>query len=223
MLTKAALALWVSLQSEPQFVLPLITSSQSPTISSSVIISDSSESSADLVAYERVTINDDIVRLQACEPNSNCVSSNYREPPNRYVSPFKIVKDPNTAFQRAVKDLQQTPPEEGNGFTVAEIIPTAKYIHLTVPGTAPSSLDDIDVVFSEGVVNVKCQARVTLPPPPFCVKKNCINGNMDQRSRVEKLGYVLGLPPSDREEMQTAKWTPIFFNSDRVPGFDDEF
>ena len=95
-------------------------------------------------------------------------------------------------------------------------------MHLTVPGTAPASVDDIELQFAEGVVNVRCEARVTLPPPPFCVKKNCINGNMDQRSRVERMGLRLGLPTSHAEAMQGAKWTPIFFNSDRVPGFDDD-
>ena len=105
---------------------------------------------------------------------------------------------------------------------MVEIQPGSKYIHLTVPGTAPSSLDDVELVFSEGAVNVRCEARVTLPPPPFCIKRNCINGNMDQRTRVEKLASVLGLPFQDRTEMAGAKWTPIFLNSDKVPGFDDD-
>ena len=214
MLAKASFALWVALQGEPQYLAMLVLAPSSPAVS---ITTDSSSGSSS------ATINNEIFRLQACEPNTNCVSSNYREPPNRYVSPFKIVRDPTAAFQRAVRDLQQSSEDGGSEFSVAEIVPNSKYIHLTVPGTSPSSLDDIGIVFSDDVVNVKCQARVTLPPPPFCVRKNCINGNMDQRSRVEKLGYLLGLPPSDREEMQAAKWTPIFFNSDRVPGFYDEY
>jgi hypothetical protein len=84
-------------------------------------------------------------------------------------------------------------------------------------------VDDIDLVFGRQgqVVDVKCEARRTLPPPPFCIKKNCINGNMDQRERVQRLGYILGLPPADQDEMAGSKWTPIFLNSDRVPGFDD--
>ena len=212
----ASLSLLAALQGEPQYLIPLLAVAPTPI---TLTTTDTSASKA-LVSYERVTINDDIVRLRACKANTNCVSSNYREPPNRYVSPYKIVTDPSAAFQRAVRDLQQ---HDGSEFSVAEIIPSVKYIHLTVPGTAPSSLDDIDIVFSDDVVNLKCQARVTLPPPPFCVRKNCINGNMDQRSKIEKLSFVLGLPASDREEMQAAKWTPIFFNSDRVPGFDDEF
>ena len=159
-------------------------------------------------------------RLEICNSQSNCVSSNYREPPNRYVSPFRIVNEPDVAFQRAVRDLNSN--NDGDAATIVEIAPRENYIHLTVPGTSPSSLDDIELVFSPEVVNVKCEARVTLPPPPFCVKKNCINGNMDQRSRVERLGRLLGIPPNDVEEMRDeAKWTPIFLNSDRVPGFDD--
>ena len=158
------------------------------------------------------------VRLDRCNANTNCVSSNYVEPPNRYVSPLRIVNDPGVAFQRAVRDLKSG----DGGVSIVDVVPRDNYIHITVPGTAPSSLDDIELLFSEGVVNVKCEARVTLPPPPFCVKKNCINGNMPQRSRVERVGLLLGLPANDREEMAGAKWTPIFMNSDRVPGFDDD-
>lgn len=162
--------------------------------------------------------------LGICNSQSNCVSSNYREPPNRYISPFKTVNEPNVAFQRAVRDLKNNGENNNNaGISIVEIVPKDYYIHATVPGTAPSSLDDIELLFSQegNIVNVKCEARVTLPPPPFCIKKNCINGNMDQRSRVENLGYLLGLPANDREEMQGAKWTPIFFNSDRVPSYSD--
>ena len=160
-------------------------------------------------------------RLSMCNPQSNCVSSNYREPPNRYISPFKLVNEPDVAFRRAVRDLENT--GKNDDVSIVEIVPKEYYIHLTVPGTSPSSLDDIELAFSDNnVLNVKCEARVTLPPPPFCIKKNCINGNMDQRSRVERIGYLLGLPPNDREEMSGAKWTPIFLNSDRVPGFDDD-
>ena len=158
--------------------------------------------------------------LTICNPQSNCVSSNYREPPNRYVSPFRIVNEPDVAFQRAVRDLRNI--DGSSEISIVEISPKDYYIHATVPGTAPSSLDEIEIFFSENIVNVKCEARVTLPPPPFCVKKNCINGNMDQRSRVERLGRILGLPANDVDEMRGAKWTPIFLNSDRVPGFDDD-
>ena len=167
-----------------------------------------------------VHINQSSRRLELCNPKSNCVSSNYREPPNRYISPFRIVNEPDVAFQRAVRGLKN-----GDGTTsIVDIVPKDYYIHITVPGTYPSSLDDIELVFAPEVVNVKCEARVTLPPPPFCVKKNCINGNMDQRARVERLGRVLGLPPNDMEEMNgEAKWTPIFLNSDRVPGFEDYY
>jgi uncharacterized protein (DUF1499 family) len=157
-------------------------------------------------------------RLQPCPYERNCVSSNYLEPPNRYVSPLKLVNDRDKAFQRAVRDLNSI----ADGVNIAEVKPDKYYIHLTVPGTAPSSLDDIELLFAEeGIVNIRCDARVTLPIPPFCLKKNCINGNMDQRSRVESLALQLGLPPSDQQQMQKAKWTPIFFNADRVPDFDD--
>lgn len=171
------------------------------------------------------------VRLKPCDAKSNCVSSNYLEPPNRYMSPLKIVNDRDVAFQRAVRELQKqgnsNPNSALNGFTVQEIISKEYYIHLTTPGKVPGSIYDVELVFPQdsGIVNVRCEARVALPPPPFCVKKNCINGNMDQRQAVEDLMFgVLGLPPADQKQMQEgAKWTPIFFNSDRVPGFDDYY
>jgi len=155
--------------------------------------------------------------LKSCEPQSNCVSSNYKEPPNRYVSPLKIVNDRDVAFQRAVRDLK----EANHDVSIVEIAPKDYFIHVTVPGTAPNSLDDIELKFLEGIINVRCESRVTLPPPPFCIQKNCINGNMDQRTRISRIAYALGLPPSDREQMQGAVWTPIFLNSDRVPAYDE--
>lgn len=151
-------------------------------------------------------------RLKSCEPNTNCVSSGYLEPPNRYMSPLNTLSDKETAYRRAVRDLSTLNNK-------VEGIAKDSYLHIEVPGTAPGSIDDVELLFGdEGVVNVRCEARVTLPPPPFCIKKNCINGNMDQRTRVEEISRVLGLPAADSERMkQTAKWTPIFFNSDRVP------
>mmetsp|Transcript_26358 Transcript_26358/g.38928 ORF Transcript_26358/g.38928 Transcript_26358/m.38928 type:complete len:239 (+) Transcript_26358:35-751(+) len=157
-------------------------------------------------------------KLNACHEKSNCVSSNYKEPPNRYFSPLKIVNDPGEAYRRAIRDI-------GNeGITIVEANSKDHYIHLTVPGTAPSSLDDVELLVSNaGIINVRCEARTTLPPPPFCLKRNCINGNMDQRERILKVARVLGLPLDDEMQMKNeAKWTPIFFNSDRVPGIEED-
>ena len=179
-------------------------------------------------------------RLQPCPYESNCVSSNYLEPPNRYVSPLKTFRDRETAFTRAVRNLRDESStgslSSSTNIKVVEILPRQYYIHATVPGTSAGSLDDVEILFVDnndgaddggegggGIVHLRCLARVTLPPPPFCLKKNCINGNMDQRTRIDRMARTLGLPPADRERMeQSAKWTPIFFNSDRVPGFDDE-
>ena len=88
-----------------------------------------------------------------------------------------------------------------------------------------NSIDDIYLLFPEegSIVNVKCEAQVTLPTPPFCIQKGCINGNMDQRRRVIELSRVLGLPLNDEDIMKEegAKWTPIFWNTDRVPDMVD--
>ena len=160
-------------------------------------------------------------RLKACNANTNCISSGYIEPPNRYMSPLKTLSDKETAYRRAVRDLSNS---NSNYYNKIETISKDFYIHIEVPGTAPKSIDDIELLFTnDNIVNLRCEARITLPPPPFCVQKNCINGNMDQRRRVEDIARILGLPSADYERMtQTAKWSPIFFNSDRVPGFDDD-
>jgi hypothetical protein len=75
-----------------------------------------------------------------------------------------------------------------------------------------------------GTLNIRCNAQVTLPYAPFCVKKNCINGAQDQRDRLDNLALkVLGLPFADAQQMKSsAKWTPIFFNADRVPDMMDD-
>lgn len=201
--------------------IPFRKIAQSSVAICAILFSDPKTSIAtpELILYgDGKLSSESIVRLTQCDVNSNCVSSNYREPPNRYVSPLKIVNDRDVAFQRAVKDLKQYP---GSDISIVEIVPKDYYIHVTMPGNVPTSLDDLELVYAENIVNIKCEARVKLPPPPFCLKKNCINGNMDQRSKVENIAFILGLPPSDREQMQNAKWTPIFWNSDRVPGFDE--
>jgi uncharacterized protein (DUF1499 family) len=190
-------------------LLPMIARAVATACSASYILfSAATPSLADTGFDARTTI------LKACPPQRNCVSSNYREPPNRYLSPLQLVNDRDIAFRRAVRDLSE--------MTIAEIDPNNHYIHLTVPGTAPGSLDDVELVFAGTIVNVRCEARVTLPPPPFCLQKNCISGNMDQRTRADQVARTLGLPPSDQLQMQKAKWTPIFFNADRVPGFDED-
>eukprot|EP00543_Licmophora_paradoxa_P012090 CAMPEP_0202464268 /NCGR_PEP_ID=MMETSP1360-20130828/61411_1 /ASSEMBLY_ACC=CAM_ASM_000848 /TAXON_ID=515479 /ORGANISM="Licmophora paradoxa, Strain CCMP2313" /LENGTH=199 /DNA_ID=CAMNT_0049087517 /DNA_START=32 /DNA_END=631 /DNA_ORIENTATION=- len=165
------------------------------------------------------------VRLKSCEPNTNCVSSGFNEPPNRYLSPLRIVNDREEAFRRAIRDITAEASKNSASIQIVEVLPRDFYIHLTVPGTAPASFDDVELLFrDDGIVNLRGEARVTLPPPPFCIKKNCINGNMDQRERIEKIARLLGLPPADQAQMQKgAKWTPIFFNSDRVPGFYDDY
>ena len=159
-------------------------------------------------------------RLTACSPTSNCISSNYLEPPNRYSAPLKLVKDRDMAFQRVIQDIKSN-----SRFSLVQIISKDYTLHLTVPGTAPNSKDDIYLQFPEegSIVNVKCEAQVTLPPPPFCIQKGCINGNMDQRRRVLELSQVLGLPLNDEDIMKEegAKWTPIFWNTDRVPDMVD--
>ena len=170
------------------------------------------------------TIDPTPPRLKACNANTNCISSGYLEPPNRYMSPLKTLSDRETAYRRAVRDLSNS--NSNNYYNKIETISKDFYIHIEVPGTAPgpNSIDDIELLFTnDNIVNLRCEARITLPPPPFCVQKNCINGNMDQRRRVEDIARILGLPSTDYERMvQTAKWSPIFFNSDRVPGFDDD-
>ena len=163
--------------------------------------------------------------LRPCPSDKNCVSSSYAEPPNRYISPLSVVKNSETAFRQAVRDLSSE-QQQHQYFSITNIDPSHRYIHLTRPGTAPGSIDDIELLFSDdeaSIVALRCEAEVTLPPPPFCLQKKCINGNLDQRRRVEKVSKVLGLPSADSNLMKDAKWTPIFFNADRVPGFDDEF
>lgn len=103
--------------------------------------------------------------------------------------------------------------------------------------------DDVELIFSEydkekSIVQVRAEAKISTAPPPFCIKKNCINGNMKQREGLARIQSKLGLPNvNDVERGNTkniarpkgeypddgeSKWTPIFFNSDRVPYFDED-
>jgi uncharacterized protein (DUF1499 family) len=192
------------------------------SISSTSLLHDPSPSHASPLEQNLATPTSSISapRLTACPPTSNCISSNYLEPPNRYTAPLKLVKDRDIAFQRAIQDIQTNPR-----FSLVQAMPKDYTLHLTIPGTSPNSIDDIYLLFPEegSIVNVKCEAQVTLPTPPFCIQKGCINGNMDQRRRVIELSRVLGLPLNDEDIMKEegAKWTPIFWNTDRVPDMVD--
>lgn len=216
-------ASWSSAAAFPQTVRTALVSCLLATSlwGSSLVVDPSSTT-----AWAETGLDVSTGKLQPCPYESNCVSSNYLEPPNRYLSPLQTQRDKDKAFDNAVRDLLAASGKDG--IAIAETSPKNHYIHLTMPGTAPSSLDDVEMAFvdngdSDGsLVNLRCQARVTLPPPPFCVQKNCINGNMDQRRRVETITQILGIPKADQESMKGAKWTPIFLNSDRVPGFDDD-
>ena len=172
-------------------------------------------------------------QLRPCAKDTNCVPSFYAEPPNRYVSPWVSRQSPNVALQRALRYLSS---KDSSHLVEARSIETqdGSYIHVVVSGTAPNSYDDIELFFqgdssSENVpgdntlINLRSEARVTLPPPPFCIRKNCINGSMDQRDRLARIQRVVGLPAADEGRMnEQAKWTPIFFNSDKVPSWDDD-
>lgn len=46
---------------------------------------------------------------------------------------------------------------------------------------------------------------------------------MNQRRCIKNVAQILGMPSADQDRMKyDAKWTPIFFHSDKVPGFDDD-
>ena len=134
-------------------------------------------------------------QLRSCAQDTNCVLSYYLELPNCYISPLLSRQWPKVSFQQALRDLSQYKQAK----VIESIVPKDGarefyYIHMALPGTAPNSLDDIELFFERDdsnvnynsnddttatIVNLRCQARVTLPPPPFCVRRNCINGNMD--------------------------------------------
>ena len=161
-----------------------------------------------------------VVLLRA---NKNCVSS-YLEWSRQRSKVF---------FQWALQDLLQYKQAK----VIKSIVPKDGvqkyyYIHITVPGTAPNSLDDNWIVLwrwkfqQQWHYHHHCQpdmpTRITLPPPPFCVQCNCINGNIDQRDQLIHVATVLGLPAANQSHiMEQAKWTTIFFNSDKVPGFSE--
>ena len=174
----------------------------------------------DEVGYVLVSGTNDTPHINACKPNINCVSINYLEPLNRYVSPLQTVNEWAVAFQWAVSDMASLKDQ-----TIMKVSSKDFYIRLAVPVTAPGSLNDLKILFSEegGVANIRCEAQVTLLPPPFCLEKNRSNGNMDQWTTVEELALSLGPPPTDQKQMQKrANWTPMFFDSDKVPGFYDK-
>ena len=171
-------------------------------------------------------------RLFACPVASDCVSSAAREAPNRAVAPLAYPPSlSRDAAYRAALDALGTRPDTavrradaaeryiwaevglGNDATTVDDLEL-----LVLPGGGRRSGDDEAAVGGGGVVAVREVARVKGPTPPFCVKPGCINANGRQRERVRALGAALGWSSSDATEMEDdARWTPIFFNDDRVP------
>lgn len=86
-------------------------------------------------------------RLLPCPYESNCVSSNYQESPNCYMSPLRTQKRPIVAFSNAICDLSTSQTTTTTTTTIVDSQNQNLYIHLTVFGMAPNSLDDIEVVF----------------------------------------------------------------------------
>jgi hypothetical protein len=76
----------------------------------------------------------------------------------------------------------------------------------------------VELLLRDDVATFRVAALQKGITPPWCVEKGCINGSMNQRKRILKLGERLGWSPIDSTNLaDEGRWTPIFFNTDAVP------
>jgi hypothetical protein len=144
--------------------------------------------------------------LKACRGESDCISSNGLEAPNHFQAPLAFApKTRDTAFADAARLLRDE-------CTAEEIDDSARYALARCGG------DVVELLLRDDVATFRVAAITKGITPPACFKKGCINGSMNQRKRILKLGERLGWSPVDSTNMaDEGRWTPIFFNTDAVP------
>ena len=144
--------------------------------------------------------------LKPCKGESDCISSNGLEAPNHFQAPLAFApKTRDKAFTDAVGLLR-----DDAACTVVD--DAARYIQARCGG------DNVELLLRDDVVTFRVAAVTKGITPPWCVEKGCINGSMNQRKRILRLGERLGWSPVDSTNLQDeGRWTPIFFNTDAVP------
>ncbi len=142
--------------------------------------------------------------LKNCRGESDCISSNGAEAPNHFQAPLAFApKTRDKAFADAARLLRDECTAVDDG---------ARYIQARCDG------DVVELLLRDDVATFRVAALQKGITPPWCIEKNCINGSMNQRKRILKLGERLGWSPIDSTNLQDeGRWTPIFFNTDAVP------
>ena len=144
--------------------------------------------------------------LKPCKGESDCISSNGLEAPNHFQAPLAFSpKTRDKAFVDAVRLLR-----DDDACTVVD--DASRYIQARCGG------DNVELLLRDDVVTFRVAAVTKGITPPWCVEKGCINGSMNQRRRILRLGERLGWSPIDSTNLaDEGRWTPIFFNTDAVP------
>ena len=149
-------------------------------------------------------------RLRRCPGSKQCVSSAGGEAPNKAMAPLSYAPTPRLeAFARLLRELRGNPE-----VTVEEEDAESGYVRAAVVPASGGDAEDLEVQVLPGTLGLAAfrdTARSTRAPPPWCVKKGCLNGNQTQRSRMQALAASLSWSPTDTGALQEdAEWKPIF-------------
>ncbi|KAG2426746.1 hypothetical protein HXX76_012803 [Chlamydomonas incerta] len=147
-------------------------------------------------------------RLLPCTPKASCVSTANFLSPSQYLAPWSFdPKTPAAAKRQLLDELvgvrggQVVREDEGRG-----------YVAVAVPyqlGAGKSDVDLMEFKFTDVAVAFRSEARLNIPPPPFCFTPGCISGPPN-RARMEALRDTLGWNSQETDEDK--KWVQILLH-----------
>eukprot|EP00670_Eutreptiella_braarudii_P009367 CAMPEP_0174310854 /NCGR_PEP_ID=MMETSP0810-20121108/3327_1 /TAXON_ID=73025 ORGANISM="Eutreptiella gymnastica-like, Strain CCMP1594" /NCGR_SAMPLE_ID=MMETSP0810 /ASSEMBLY_ACC=CAM_ASM_000659 /LENGTH=392 /DNA_ID=CAMNT_0015418905 /DNA_START=30 /DNA_END=1208 /DNA_ORIENTATION=- len=167
-----------------------------------------------------------VPRLSMCPSGgAGCVSSNALEPPNASVAPllWPRLLSRMEAFQAALQAV-----ESEQSLQLVRADPQVGYLRFQAMEGGEMQIAEVAFGDEETrTVMLRCEREsmerplALKAPPPFCVTPGCINGASRQRTVLKAFQEAVGWRSADEFAFSSeARWTPLFFNEDRVPDDD---
>lgn len=142
-------------------------------------------------------------KLRGCSGTNPCVSTSAFQSPSRFLPPWTYIGDQKEEYFNLRASLirmgAQVVAEDGE-----------RYIYATLEYDGPEDTDDLEFLFTRGkIVCFRSVSRKSVPDPPFCWWKGCINGPRN-RGRLEAIRDDLGWTPLETDEEK--EWVPLLLH-----------
>ena len=136
-----------------------------------------------------------------------CVSSSPASAPNRFLAPLRYDE---ISREQAYRRVRAYLSSSASPWALDAANDSPEYLH------AGSDEEDLELRFlpDDNAVTFRLLAKRPTPMPAFCASRGCINGNADQRKRLEMLRDEVGFR-SDEARFDGEKydgWVPIFLH-----------